>query len=42
MDNKINADRFSGFAGLYENTRPSVPEMACKIISVKIRTPSLI
>ena len=32
MDNKINADRFSGFAGLYENTRPSVPEMACNIL----------
>ncbi len=32
MNNKINADRFSGFAGLYENVRPSLPDIACNIL----------
>ena len=32
MNDKINADRFSGFAGLYENVRPSVPDTACNIL----------
>lgn len=28
MNDKINASRFLGFAGLYENVRPSVPAAA--------------
>lgn len=32
MNDKINANRFSGFAGLYENVRPSVPDIACNIL----------
>ena len=32
MNDKINASRFLGFAGLYENVRPSVPAAACGIL----------
>lgn len=32
QNDKINADRFLGFASLYENNRPIVPEKACNFI----------
>ena len=32
MDDKINANRFTGFAGLYETVRPTVPAAACEIL----------
>ena len=32
MDDKGNADRFLGFAKLYEKACPSIPEQACDIL----------
>lgn len=32
MNDKINADRFLGFADIYDNARPSVPATACDIL----------
>lgn len=32
MNDKINAERFSGFSALYESVRPSVPSKICDIL----------
>lgn len=32
QDDKINSNRFLGFAQLYENCRPTIPETACDIV----------
>ncbi|MCD7796721.1 MAG: methyltransferase domain-containing protein [Clostridiales bacterium] len=32
QDDKINSNRFVGFAQLYENSRPSIPYYACNIL----------
>lgn len=32
QDDKINSSRFSGFAQLYENSRPTIPQKACDIV----------
>lgn len=32
QDDKINSSRFSGFAKLYENSRPTIPQNACDIV----------
>lgn len=32
QDDKINSNRFLGFAQLYENSRPTIPDTACDII----------
>jgi len=32
QDDKINANRFLGFAQLYENSRPTIPNQACDIV----------
>lgn len=32
QDDKINSNRFLGFAQLYENSRPTIPNQACDIV----------
>ncbi len=32
QDDKINSNRFLGFAQLYENSRPTIPDSACNIV----------
>ncbi len=32
QDDKINSNRFFGFAQLYENSRPTIPDFACNIV----------
>lgn len=32
QDDKINSNRFLGFAQLYENCRPTIPDSACNIV----------
>lgn len=32
QDDKINSNRFLGFAQLYENSRPTIPDSACDIV----------
>lgn len=32
QDDKINSNRFLGFAQLYENSRPTIPESACAMV----------
>ncbi len=32
QDDKMNANRFLGFAQLYENSRPAIPDSACDIV----------
>lgn len=40
-DREKNTDRFTGFADLYENARPSVPEYPVKVICAYLgKTPS--
>ncbi len=42
-NDKINADRFLGFAEIYENNRPTVPKKACEfILNYLERTPKQI
>lgn len=32
QDDKINSNRFLGFAQLYESNRPTIPNQACDIV----------